>query len=289
MSGRPGPPPSDAEGPASAPPPAPGEYVLGANPVELARLTLQQEVWGEMTERFLDRLAIRPGARVLDLGCGPGLLVESFRRRVGPAGRVDALDESPVWMAHLRKKSADLGWPNVRLVHAHIEDAPLEPDAYDLVFARWVLEFVPKPAEKIARLAKALKPGGILALEDYNHEGISIFPESDGFRAVVRATRALWAKGGGDMFLAGRLPGFFRAAGLELQPFHTTVLAGGPTSGVFRWADAFFPAHSENMVRAGLLTTAERDQFLREWEERKANPDMVFFSPIVVDAAGRRP
>src|SRR5262245_29419651 len=168
MSGRPGPPPSDAEGPASAPPPAPGEYVLGANPVELARLTLQQEVWGHVTEAFLDRLAIRPGARVLDLGCGPGLLVESFRRRVGPEGRVDALDESPVWMAHLRARSAASGWRNVSLIHAHIEDAPLEAGAYDLVFARWVLEFLPKPAEKITRLARALKSGGVLALEDYN-------------------------------------------------------------------------------------------------------------------------
>jgi SAM-dependent methyltransferase len=280
--------PSPPKGPTSAPPPAEGEYVLGANPVELARLTLQQEVWGAMTERFLDRLQVQPGWRVLDLGCGPGLLLESLRRRVGPTGQVDALDESPVWMALLRAKSAERGWTNVRLLHAHIEEARLDEGAYDLVFSRWVMEFLPRPAEKISRLARALKVGGLLALEDYNHEGISLFPESEGFRAVVRATRALWASRGGDMFLAGRLPGFFRAAGLEPLPLETTVLAGGPDSGVFRWADAFFPPHSENMVKAGLLTAAEREQFLREWAERKSDRDALFFSPIVVDAAARR-
>jgi SAM-dependent methyltransferase len=275
-------------GAASAPPPAPGEYVLGANAVEFARLTLQQEVWGHVTEAFLDRIGVPVGGRVLDLGCGPGLLVESFRRRVGPAGRVDALDESAVWMAHLKQVAAERRWTNVRLVESHIEDAPLEVGVYDVIFARWVLAFLPNAAKRIGCLTTALRAGGVLAIQDYNHEGISLFPESEGFRAVVRATRALWAKGGGDMFLAGRLPGHFRAAGLEPLPLATTVLAGGPTSGVFRWADAFFPPHSENMVRAGLLTAAERDLFLSEWAARKANPDALFFSPIVVDSAARR-
>ena len=67
------------------------------------------------------------------------------------------------------------------------------------------------------------------------------------------------------------------------------MLAGGPTSGVFRWADAFFPLHSANMVRLGLLTDAERERFLREWGEHIANPDTTFFSPILVDVAGKKP
>jgi SAM-dependent methyltransferase len=170
-----------------------------------------------------------------------------------------------------------------------VESARLEDGAYDLVFARWVVQFLADPGGVVRRLARALKPGGVLAIEDYDHEGISLFPESAGFRAVVRATRALVASRGGNAFIAGDLPRHMRAAGLAVDPVVPNVLCGGPDSPAFRWADAFFVPHSENMVRAGVLTADERTLFLREWAERKADPDAMFFSPIVADVAGRRP
>jgi hypothetical protein len=58
---------------------------------------------------------------------------------------------------------------------------------------------------------------------------------------------------------------------------------------VFRWAGLFFPHFSEAMERGGLLGGEERGRFLEEWKEREGNPDAMFFSPIVVDAAARKP
>ena len=81
----------------------------------------------------------------------------------------------------------------------------------------------------------------------------------------------------------------FRGAGLE--PFHLEphVIAGGPESDAARWMGAFFPFHTEGWVEDGLLTAGERDRFLAEWEERRADPDALFYSPIVVGAAARKP
>lgn len=264
-------------------------YVLGADESELRRLELQQEVWGHVTERFLDRLRLPAGARVLDLGCGPGFVLETLHGRLGAHGRITALDPSPLWMAHVTRLIARRGWRNVHLVQKRVEEAPLGEDAYDLVFARWVLSFLPDPRALVARLARSLRPGGLLAIQDYNHEGISLFPRSAGFDAVVRATRALYASGGGDVFVAARLPGDMRAAGLELVDYEAHVLCGGPSSPAFRWADAFFPHHSGPMAEKGLLTADERARFLEEWAARRADPASVFFSPIVVDCAARRP
>ena len=265
-------------------------YPLGTTDAELERLRFQHEVWGPRTRAFLDRIGVRRGARVLDLGCGPGFVAFELAERVGPTGTVVALDESPRWIEHVEAECERLGLRQVRAVRSRIQDADLEPSSFDLVFARWVLSFLPSPGAVAARLARALADGGALAFQDYNHEGISLFPESQGFRAIVRATRAMYAKTGGDTFVAGKASAILRQAGLEPGSIESNVLCGGPSTPVFRWAALFFPHFSESMERQGLLTAAERSRFLEEWAERERDPDALFFSPIVVDAVGwKRP
>ncbi len=265
------------------------EYVLGTSDAELDRLAFQHEVWGPVTRAFLARLGVAPGWRVLDLGCGPGLVTFELADLVGPRGQVVALDESARWIDHVEHEIGVRRLSNVRTLRARIQEADLESETFDLVITRWVLSFLPDPASVVTRIARALKPGGLFAIEDYNHEGISVFPESDGFRAIVRATRAMYAQAGGDTWVAARAPGIFRAAGLATISIVPNLLCGGPGSPAFRWAGLFFPHFSAAMEAKGLLTTAERRQFLDEWSRREADPDALFFSPIVVDAAARKP
>ena len=264
-------------------------YVLETGDRELERLAFQHQVWGGVTERFLDRLRIAPGARVLDLGCGPGFVVESLARRAGPLGRVLALDESPRWIEHLRGRSPQPAQAPIEILQGHIEEVELEPATFDLVFARWVLSFPPGVDAIVRKLARALAPGGVLAIQDYQHEGISLYPESPGFKAAIRATRALYRSRGGSAFVAADLPGHFRAAGLELMEMQPNVMCGGPSSPAFRWAGAFFPHYSATLAEQGLMSQAERTAFLAEWSAAENNPDAMFFSPMVVDLAARKP
>lgn len=270
------------------PPPRESSYPLGTSDQELDRLGFQHEVWGGVTREFLSRIGIRTGWRVLDLGCGPGFVSLDLSALVGPSGEVVALDESPRWIDHVGAEIRARGLRNVRTVRARIEEAELAASSFDLVFTRWVLSFLAEPAAVVRRLSRALKPGGVFAVEDYNHEGVSLFPESEGFRAVVRATRAMYAQSGGDAWIAARAPAIFRSAGLETISIRPNVLCGGPGSPVFRWAGLFFPHFSQAMEAKGHLSSAERRRFLDEWAEREKDPDAMFFSPTVVDAAARK-
>lgn len=265
------------------------QYVLGTDDHELARLELQQKVWGPHTEHFIDRLRVPSGARILDVGCGPGFVLESLHSRVGTKGHLTALDESAEWMVHLTRVIGKNGWRNVHLVQERVQDYRVEAGVFDLVFMRWVLSFLPEPEALVAKLASGLRPGGVMAIQDYNHEGCSLFPDSPRFRDVVAATRRWIASRGGDLWIAGRLPAMLRDAGLDVVDCTPHVICGGPGSPAFRWADAFFPHHSRTMVEQGILGEAEREAFLAEWEERKADPATMFFSPIVLDCAGRMP
>jgi SAM-dependent methyltransferase len=264
------------------------EYPLGTDPLEVERLGFQHRIWSPITDAFFERLGVRPGMRVLDLGCGPGFVSLELAERVGPTGEVVALDEAQHWTEWLAQKAKERGLPNLRTVTSRIEKADLQEASFDLVFSRWVFSFLSDPSAVAKLVARFLKPGGLLAIEDYNHEGVSIFPESDGFRAVVRATRALYKSHGGDQFVMGRIPAIFAAAGLETVEIRPNVICGGPQSGAFRWADSFFPRFSAIYEQKGLMSAAERKLFLAEWEARKQDPHAIFYSPMVVDAVGRK-
>ncbi len=264
------------------------EYVLGTHEGELARLELQQGIWRHVTDRFFDRIGVKSGWRCLDVGCGPGFVTQMLAERVGPTGSVVALDLAEHWLAKVASDAEAAGRTNVTTRRGSVTELADE-GAYDLVFARWVLSFVPDATDVVRRMARAASPGGVVAVQDYNHEGVSIFPESRGMRAAIRATRELYVGSAGDPWVAGKLRGAMLDAGLTLTDFTPMVMAGGPDSDAFRWADAFFPRFVGSFVEDGLMSEEERALFDIEWRQRLADPRSTFFSPIVVDVAGTRP
>jgi len=73
----------------------------------------------------VERLALRPGDRVLDLGCGTGLSLPLLRAAVGESGRVYGVDASPDMLARARERVSRGGWRNVRLIESDAESFEL--------------------------------------------------------------------------------------------------------------------------------------------------------------------
>lgn len=269
------------------------DYVLGESDAELDRLARQHTAWAGPMAAWLDALELEPGMTVVDAGCGPGAAADSLLERIGPQGTLVGLDRSADAIATFQRRCDAQGHTNVRTAVGDIEDAALEPlglelGSVDRVLARWVLTFPPDPGRLVQSFARWLRPGGQLLVIDYDHEGVSLFPHSPGFVAVIRATRAWFESQGGDPWIAGRLPALYRAAGLELRTLEPVVQAGGPDSDVWKWAGSFFPMHAGTMVQLGFLTPDEHAAFSAEWTEREADPDARFFSPIVVGSVARK-
>jgi SAM-dependent methyltransferase len=115
----------------------------------------------------VDVLPLRPGLRVVEIGCGPGAAAREVAERVGPSGHVLAVDRSAKAIAQLTASSAgliDAGRLSVRQCAA--EDLALEPgeEPYDLVFAVRVGAFDgrhPAAGERAtARVRAVLRPDG---------------------------------------------------------------------------------------------------------------------------------
>ena len=115
---------------------------------------------------MLDRVGICPGERVLELGPGPGMFTVEAARRVGPEGRLIAVDIQPKMIAQVEKRVREAGLTNVE---THVADAyhlPLDDASVDRAFLVTVLPEVPDQARALAELRRVLKPGGLLSITE---------------------------------------------------------------------------------------------------------------------------
>jgi SAM-dependent methyltransferase len=265
------------------------EYLLGDGDAELERLAFQHSVWGPVTARFFDRLKVAEGWRCLDVGAGPGLVSIDLRERVGDSGEVVALEPSDYYREWFEKEIKRRGWSNVFALEGNSFDAALPRNHFDLIFIRWVIGFVPDPVKFLQPLITSLRPGGIIAVQDYIHEGCALFPNGGAWDRLPEVMRAWWRSGGGDPHVAARLPAVMKQLNLQPVDYHPNTLTGGPHSPVTEWIERFQKSQLPVMVERGLLTATEADAIWSDWQEHRENPDTLFFSPYVVDIAARRP
>jgi SAM-dependent methyltransferase len=109
----------------------------------------------------MDRLALRSGRRVLDVGCGCGHTTLELARRVGPTGGVLGVDVSGPMLARARETARSL--PNVAFLQADAQTHRFEPASVDAIFSRFGVMFFADPTAAFANLRTALRPGGELA------------------------------------------------------------------------------------------------------------------------------
>ncbi|ANZ40169.1 ubiquinone biosynthesis methyltransferase UbiE [Lentzea guizhouensis] len=112
--------------------------------------------------RSAGALRLRPGMRVLDLGCGTGASTAALVT-AAPGVEIVAVDASAGMLARAQEKR----WPGtVRFVHSRAED--VDEGTFDAVFAAYLVRNLPDPDSTLRHIGKLLKPGGRLVLHEYS-------------------------------------------------------------------------------------------------------------------------
>ena len=265
------------------------EYLLGSRAEELARLASQHATWAREAHALWRRAGFGPGQRLIDLGCGPGFATVDLARVVGPSGQVVAVDNAASFLEHLRLAARERQLDQIEVVDADVRDFALPTTDFDGAYARWLLCFVDQPEAVIAAAARALRPGGMLAITDYfNYGAFTFAPRSEVMDRVVDAVQVSWRRHGGDLDIQGRMPGILARCGfevLEIRPISHIALPG---SALWSWPLDFFRGFLPTLVRAELISSEDAEAFLGEWEARSADPSSFLFLPPMVDILARR-
>ncbi|HEY1375583.1 MAG TPA: methyltransferase domain-containing protein [Gemmataceae bacterium] len=124
----------------------------------------------EQPARLIDILKLKPGEVVADVGAGSGYLTFRLADRVGPTGKVLAVDIQPEMLALIRQKMKDKGLTNVEPVLGTEADPKLPAAAVDTILMVDVYHEFSRPFEMTEAMVKALKPGGRLVFVEYRRE-----------------------------------------------------------------------------------------------------------------------
>lgn len=205
---------------------------------------------------------LRPGLRVLDVGCGSGSITRDVARAVGPTGRVIGIDVNPVLIDRARARNANI--PNVSFRVCDIRrEHPV--GKFDLAYAARVLQWITDPRSVVSMIRKVIVVGGIVQVYDYDHTAAIWQPELPRSMKDFYSAFLSWrADAGMDNRIARHLANVLSDGGLvdvqaKVLPQEWRRENPVEWSLAGMWADVA-ASRGHQMVRDGYITEHQRAQ-----------------------------
>lgn len=243
------------------------------------RLALLESELDPATRRRVLEAGIGPGSHCLEVGAGGGSIAHWLCQTVGPAGRVVATDIDPSLVA------IDAP-PGLEVLQHDLTRDPLPAAQFDLVHTRWLLHHLPDLDGTVDRLLAALKPGGLLLVEEPDFYPVhAVHAGSPPLYAqfMDALTRAVVAATGRDCYWARGLPSLLRRHGLDVQAAADVAVlrGGGPLARFYQLSGR---QARQRVLDGGYMPTADYDAALALLDD----PDLWAFAACTVAAWGRR-
>jgi ubiquinone/menaquinone biosynthesis C-methylase UbiE len=262
-------------------------YVIRGGREGYDRLLVLAQVHRAGTLDVLHRAGVGPGMRCLDVGCGGGEVAFDIATIVGRAGSVVGLDLDEVKLALARDVAEERGLSQVEFRQADVMTWT-EPESFDLVYARALLQHVPDPEDLLSRMWAGVRLGGVLIAEDTDFDRAFCEPPNDGFDFFIRNYIALLVKRGGDANVGRRLFSYLRSLGpgevnlsATLQPWSSGVQKHLLLSTLEYTSAA--------MVAEGLASEAEVTVAYDSLARHTEDPDTIHAGPAMIQVWARKP
>jgi ubiquinone/menaquinone biosynthesis C-methylase UbiE len=224
---------------------------------------------------------LRPGMRLLDVGCGPGTITADLADAVGPTGRTVAVDTSAEVLAEAARYAAGRGLGAIAFEVADVHRLPYADGSFDVVHAHQVIQHLADPVAALREMRRVTRPGGLVAVRDADYAAMTWYPELPELDAWLALYRRVARANGAEPDAGRRLAAWARAAGF-------TDLVAGSGSWTFatperrEWWGALWAERTEKSSTAatalaeGFATPADLAAIADGWRRWAADPDGWF-------------
>ena len=243
-----------------------------------------------ITQRLLEEAGISSGMRVLDIGCGMGVVTRRVAQMVGEHGVVIGVDTDSSSLDLARSQTAEAGIPNIEYVQANLHTYQPDLDSFDAIVGRRVLMYLRTPEEVLQRLISGLRRNGVCAFQEQarnvSSDRIGHWPLHDQLFAWVWETVQ---REGANPKLGLILPGILRRLGLVVEQI-------AAAAGVVGFEQGHYPLHSivesmiprmlkQQVITAGQIDVQALAQHLQA--ERESNQS-IYASDLTISVIARR-
>lgn len=235
--------------------------------------------------------SLRPGMRLLDVGCGPGSITRGLAERVAP-GEVVGLDLSKDTLEAARRDAAARGATNLTFQEGSVYALPFADASFDVVYAHQVFQHLRERDAALREMLRVLRPGGLAAVRDVDWGTVAYWPCDARLDRWIELHRLAWRRNGGEPLMGRQLRALFNAAGVDDLEISAAVWCYATADETIAWGDAYADRlltspMGGRLVEYGLATRAELEDMAAAFREWARHPDALW-SFIHVAALGRK-
>lgn len=261
-------------------------YTIAGGEQDAERLAEQARIMEAASMAFLERAGAAPGTACVDVGCGTGQVTLALAEIVGEKGRVVGVDKDDASVGIARAAAAERPGLRVVFVRADAMTLPMRNE-FHVAYARLVLSHLIDPLSAIAAMTSAVRPGGVVAIEDMFLGTLHADPAVPALDRLQEIYGATVRAHGGDPTLGPRLPALMAHAEL-LEIEETTVQNRIETTAGKRFLVQLLDDMRPAILGCGAATEAELDEVRTAVEAAAADPGTVFHQVRMHQVLGRR-
>ncbi|MGH7278308.1 MAG: methyltransferase domain-containing protein [Candidatus Rokuibacteriota bacterium] len=240
--------------------------------VEALEMRGRTPIQARLRRRFLRFVPVHRGDRVLEVGCGSGVIVRDLTALVGRRGRVVGVDVSRVAVAMARRLAR--GHPRTASMTFRVGDGmrlPYRDAAFDTAIAVTVLLHAADPLRVVKEMARVVRARGRVGLQDQDFGTVAAAHPDAALTDLIfdGVTRRIYE----ERYSGRRLPALLRAAGLERVRLLTDVYQDTTLA---PYTKSFLERRAENAVRFGIVEAPAAQRWLDGFTALVAQGSFVF-------------
>ncbi|KSV88870.1 methyltransferase domain-containing protein [Sinorhizobium sp. GL28] len=267
----------------------PDLYLLGRAGPEEERLKRQIANLAPDSDQQLERVGIRPGERVIDLGCGPGGVLHLLGKRVGPTGSVLGIERDSHFVELARRFVASHALPQVEVREGDAYATGLPRRSFDGAHMRLVLVNVPRPELIVLEMVSLVKPGGWIASFEADFLAHICDPPLPAWDRLLAAYIAYSAARGIDLHIGRRVHRLFRQAGVEAISVDAVAHVYPPGHDRRPILRDFINNVRDGLIGEGFIDRDDLDDDLMALDRHLADPSVLVTSHLFFRLTGRVP